>query len=489
MDPGRVLDTESLARQLKRAEKCLICVSGGADSVALLRAMCQWRGGARGLEALHVNHLVRGAAATADAEFCRDLCDRLGVVFHLREIAPLTRKPVGMTTEEYFRSERHARIIEVARSRGIAKAALGHTADDLAETFLMHLLRGSGLHGLSFSFSQDLGDLMLLRPLWQTPRRRVIEYLRALGQDYRDDESNASLEFTRNRIRHRLIPALESEFNPSVRDALRRAALVIALAEADLRVRARRALSRLGKPTAVGWEVQLAGLLRLPRILQMELCAEWLKRAGALAPSYRQIEAILRVAVADGTRSLNLSRGLSVVKDERRLVLVRSDATPDEGEGTEAEDRAVREALARESLMMNPDLPLARLTTPVALGDLRPGAIARVPVELLDGRRVIVEVRLVPDEQLPLGGPQGPDMAVAGGLMVRNRCPGDRVSPSVRLKSVLINDHVPFYLRDYLILVADAERCVRAVVGLPRLAARIRHGDGLRVEVHVRSAD
>ena len=483
MDPRRVLDSESLASGLKRGEKCLVCLSGGADSVALLRALLEWRGSARGLEALHVNHLVRGAAANADAEFCRDLCERLGVAFHVREITPLARKPVGMTTEEYFRAQRHGRIIEVAASRQIDKAALGHTADDLAETFLMHLLRGSGLHGLSFAFSQDLGGVTVLRPLWQTPRHRVLNYLRSLGQTFRDDESNASLEFTRNRIRHRLIPMLEAEFNPSVRDALRRAANLIALAEADLRGRARKALRRLGRTTSAGWEMQLAGFVRLPRILRMELCAEWLKAAGALSPSYRQIEAILRVAGSDGARSLHLSRGLMLVKEDERLVLIRSDELADDGEGTEAEDRVVRELLARESLAANPDLPLARMSAPVVLGKLRPGESAHLDVELLNGARMRLNIRLGRDEELPLGAD------VAGGhagpltLVVRNRRPGDRVSASVRLKSVLINDRVPFFLRDFLILVTDEAHGVRAVVGLPRLAARIRHTDRLRVEV------
>ena len=119
------------------------------------------------------------------------------------------------------RRARHEFFARVAERTGIQKLALAHTADDQVETFLLRLLRGAGVPGLVGIWPErQLGTLRVIRPLLKVRRAEVLEYLSARGLTYREDASNADTRFTRNRIRHELLPLLEREFNPAIRDVL-----------------------------------------------------------------------------------------------------------------------------------------------------------------------------------------------------------------------------------------------------------------------------
>jgi tRNA(Ile)-lysidine synthase len=121
---------------------------------------------------------------------------------------------------------RYEWLAKVARREGARLVATGHTAGDQAETVLFHLLRGSGLKGLrGIAPRRKLwGDLVLVRPLLRVTRSEVLEYLKARDLTYREDSSNNDISFTRNRIRHQLIPSLARNFNPGIVEALCRLA-------------------------------------------------------------------------------------------------------------------------------------------------------------------------------------------------------------------------------------------------------------------------
>jgi tRNA(Ile)-lysidine synthase len=193
-------------------------VSGGADSVALLRGLLD--AGAGPLTVAHFNHHLRGAESDADAEFVRELAASLRLPFRLggadvREIA------AGDNLEATARRLRYDWLAGL----GAGWVATGHTADDQAETVLHRIIRGAGLYGLRgiAASYRDPSRPKVVRPILAVTRADVLNYLHELGQPFREDATNADRAFTRNRIRHELLPLLKT-FNPQVVDVLGRLA-------------------------------------------------------------------------------------------------------------------------------------------------------------------------------------------------------------------------------------------------------------------------
>jgi len=206
----------------------VVAVSGGADSVALLRvfAALEQEDRPRELIVAHFNHRLR-AEAEDDARFVADLAGRLGLTIELgqAEVAALALEQ-GDGIEAAAREARYRFLEDVADRRRANFVATAHTADDQAETVLHRILRGTGVAGLQGIhdvrplFSRQ--DVYLIRPLRDIRRETVLEYLHWINQPYCDDISNLDPRFTRNRIRHQLLPLLEREYNRNVVEALLR---------------------------------------------------------------------------------------------------------------------------------------------------------------------------------------------------------------------------------------------------------------------------
>ena len=200
----------------------VLAVSGGADSVAMLRAMHLLRGDARAqLIVGHVHHGLRGRAADADADFVRKLCEQFDVPCHVGHVDGSTR---GDGVEAAARDARYEWLIELAQSQQATAVATAHTADDQAETIVHRIVRGTGISGLAgIPATRELApNITLVRPLLDCTRAQIEEYLAALEQPACEDETNRDVDLTRNRIRHELLPLLESQYNPQVRQALLR---------------------------------------------------------------------------------------------------------------------------------------------------------------------------------------------------------------------------------------------------------------------------
>src|SRR5712692_7499162 len=198
----------------------VVAVSGGPDSVALARALKELQP-ALNLEPLilaHLNHRLRGEESDEDESFVAKLVDALSdlgaaqvrLVTHRVDVGGQARRAKD-NLEKVARDVRYRWLAEVAREAGARWIATGHTADDQAETILHRLLRGAGLKGLrGIAENRPLaGDLRVIRPLLTVTRSEVLNYLQAQEQSFRQDSSNADLRFTRNRIRHELLPFLE----------------------------------------------------------------------------------------------------------------------------------------------------------------------------------------------------------------------------------------------------------------------------------------
>ena len=217
----------------------VVAVSGGSDSLALLHCLHRLSKGHRlHLHVAHLNHDFRGEEAYADARFVAAAAQELGLpaTVEERDVAAHQRERRVSSFEQAARELRYSFLAEVAARIGAAAVTAGHTADDQAETVLMHILRGAGLHGLRgmselspWPWPADGVELRLFRPLLQATKAETVAYCGALGLDYRDDTGNYLHRFTRNRVRHDLLPLLESEYNPGVRESLARLARTAAL--------------------------------------------------------------------------------------------------------------------------------------------------------------------------------------------------------------------------------------------------------------------
>ena len=193
----------------------VVAVSGGPDSVALLRALPA--AGVQQIVVAHLNHGLRAAESDGDEAFVADLANKLGMPFGRGRI-DLTAEAARDNLEATARRLRYDWLAAVATKTEASWVATGHTADDQAETVLFQLLRGTGLDGLAgIAESRPLAvGVQLVRPLLGVSRAEVIDYLRGLGQDYRTDATNADTSRTRSRIRHELLPLLARQYNPRV---------------------------------------------------------------------------------------------------------------------------------------------------------------------------------------------------------------------------------------------------------------------------------
>ncbi|MCX7706584.1 MAG: tRNA lysidine(34) synthetase TilS [Anaerolineae bacterium] len=441
-------------------ETVVVGVSGGPDSLCLLHLLQRLAPElALGLHVAHLNHGLRGPEADADAAFVTDLAAAWGLSFSLAKInvAALAEKG-GLSLEEAARHARYAFLAEVAGAIGASAIAVGHNADDQAETVLMHFLRGSGVAGLRGMLPRSpLGDyrlsgmadstllrstadrevstphstpppqcsLTLVRPLLAVSRAEVEAYCVVHGLTPRFDRSNEDTTFYRNRLRHELLPFLAT-YNPAIREVLTRTAEVMAGDFEILQTALAEAWAAVAVPAPPG-EVRfdLAGWRRLPIGLQRATVREAVHR---LRWSLRNINwehvdrAVWLGREGSTGQSATLAAGLALAVGYGAL------------------------RIADEGTSWTDDMP--QVTAPLHLPVVG-------TVELPGGW--FVTVRKLAASELPAGWDENRDPwtawldagAVGDELILRPRQPGERFRPhglgghSTRVNEFMINLKVP----------------------------------------------
>ncbi len=225
----RVLDFIRQHQLVPGDRKLLVAVSGGPDSVCLLHTLVNLQKELKvKLHLAHLNHQLRGAESEADADYVADLALKLGIpaTIERREVKGYQARE-RLSLEEAAREVRYSFLAEVAKSIGADRVAAGHTRDDHIETILMHLIRGTGTKGLRglqpyTEWKSKTGSLIIIRPLLEISHQETEDYCRQHKLRPRLDASNLSLSPLRNRVRHQLLPLLES-YNPRMAEALLRA--------------------------------------------------------------------------------------------------------------------------------------------------------------------------------------------------------------------------------------------------------------------------
>ncbi len=361
-------------RLVRPGERVGVAVSGGADSVALLRALAEVAPEVGiVLFVLHLNHQLRGSESDADRDFVAALAEQLDLDHLIVSIdVAASAKLWNLSLEAAGRRERYIFFQQAAAVFRLDCVATAHTRDDQAETVLLRLLRGAGTSGLAGIFrSCDLDALAdaplsaasrsflaskgkeillgakpmaetlsspppdryapppparLIRPLLATSRQQVEEYLLSLGQRFRHDASNLDPRFLRNRVRAELLPALERDYNPQLRQALCETAEIAAAENAFLDDLVSAAMGQPVKGTAAspeqGIDVPLfrAQPVALQRRILRRLC-----QPHGLALDFAQLEGLREFALAGRAGSIGLPRGFSaeVVRHKLRPLRLR----------------------------------------------------------------------------------------------------------------------------------------------------------------------
>lgn len=429
------LDMLGVARA---GEIVVIALSGGADSVALLRLFCALRE-ARGLQlhAAHLNHGIRGIAAEEDAAFVQTLCAHLRVPCTMGTAdVPARSRQLKTGLEDAARQERYTFLEGVRFQTGATYIALAHHMEDQAETVLLHLARGTGLAGLT---GMRALQGRLLRPLLGVRRGALRGYLSDIGQSWREDATNNDPTWARNHVRLRVLPEL-SRLNPSVVETIAGMAERLTWDEQCLQAE----LASLGlspaKETPYGAYMEHAGLAAAPEALRRRALRGVLAQHGPEGIEAAHIRALSKLVLGRPGEGCNLPQGWHAWRGLAHLHVMRPEA----------------------------NIVFQRWAVPLrhdGVTELPSGArmIARpaVPGELGDGVRTQVL-----------------DEAALHGAVIRVRLPGDAFHPlgatgSQSLKKALMDRHVDRPFRALTPLIAVGARILWIVGVLPSAEAAV----------------
>ena len=316
----RALRTRAL---LQPGQSVLVAVSGGPDSVALLSLLHElapaWN---FSLTVVHCNYGLRGAESDGDASFVAELCRRLKIPCVVKALQIPAREPGRSSSlQARARELRYQLFRDLVTELGIERVALGHTADDQAETVLLRMLRGAGLRGLG-GMPHRRGNLFV-RPLLAVTRREILSYLETKSVSFRTDSSNATSVYLRNRVRHELLPVMQS-LAPATVPLLARQADIV---REDDRLLERLAARRLVRATvnrdSQTLALDRAVLLKEEPALQRRMLRQAMRSLSPLAIGVRgDVVLSLLASLSAGRSGGSWTVGSLVVTSEQGLVRI-----------------------------------------------------------------------------------------------------------------------------------------------------------------------
>ena len=447
---SKVRETVNKYGLFRRGDGVVVGVSGGPDSLCLLHVLVRLQDEYRlRLHVAHLNHLIRGADADADAAFVAELAARWGLPATVEAIdVPAYAAEHRFSLEEAARRVRYQFLARVAQEVGAVSVAVGHNADDQVETIVMHWLRGSGLAGLRgmlpLSPLAPDSPLRLVRPLLEVTRSEIEAYCARHGLTPRFDRSNLDTTYFRNRLRLELIPYLET-YNPDIRRILRRMALVLADDYDYLRGELLRIWPQVVKEESL-------------QAITFDLAA-W----RALHPSLRR--ATLREAIRRLRRALRNIDWIHIENAHRALMDKGTGTRVTLPQGLELRIGYHDFIIAPEGYIPLPeDIPLLFVESlPVSIPGLTP----------LPDSQWVLETRILRPEDLPSQWDDNPDPWQAfldhertgSSLLLRRRLPGDRLRPlglggTKKLNELMIDVKIPAVWRNLWPILASPQGIV-----------------------------
>lgn len=440
--PVRVLRTIHRYGLVSSGDRVLVALSGGADSMALLHVLHELlpRLEATLAGVVHVHHGLRGDEADGDRDWCRDVAAGLGLPFREAQVAVSTEAQVrGWSIERTAHLLRHAALRETADELGADRIALGHTRDDQAETVVLRFLRGAGTRGMG-GMHPKRGRL--IRPLLETSRAHVEQFLAERGLTYREDASNVDVGIPRNRVRHEVLPLLVRVAGRRLPARLARQADLWRADEDWLEQSAAPWVARAVTRGASGWTLRLEILREAPEALRGRVLLAMARHLVGDRATARTAGDIERFTHLRGGRRGQLGRWAAVR----------------EGAQLHFEPVEAVEAEAEE--------PPQALRLPVP-GTGTWGPAGQVLTAVLADRR---SVHVAPDALGPSAAMVDAD-EVGEGLVVRAWRPGDAMRPiglggSQKLQDLFVNRKVPRAQRSRVPIVSTLDGRIVWVVGL-----------------------
>jgi tRNA(Ile)-lysidine synthase len=314
---------------MKPGDRLLVAVSGGADSVALLRLLLELRSELGVVLAVaHFNHGLRGDRADADESFVADLAKHhhLQIYVEHQQVAEHAAAH-KISLESAGHKLRYEWLAKIAIENRLDSVATAHTLNDQAETVMMKFLRGSGTKGLAGIYPEMVRGqekkVRFIRPLLRTTRTEIEAYLESLDQSWREDESNLDRHFRRNRIRHELFPLLERDYNPNIRRVLSE---VGEISRAEEKYWTRETEAALRKVRLGPQRLRLRGFAELDLALQRRVLKSFLDWQNT-ASDFHHIEAVRRCALG-GPAQLDLTNGWVARREGDVLVVTHPEREP-----------------------------------------------------------------------------------------------------------------------------------------------------------------
>ena len=441
---------------LAPGKRLVVAVSGGPDSLAMLYALHHLRDTLDlRLHGAHLDHGLRGDASKADAQFVAETFRRLSIPFTLEEAdVPTFRQEHRLSLEEAARELRYAFLSRVVAKQGADATALGHTGNDQAETVLMRILRGTGLAGLRGMAAVtrracDGGEIVLVRPLLGVSRRETADYCRALKLEPRQDESNLSLELTRNRVRMELLPLLEG-YNPAVLDALVRLSSTAAQDMAYIEAQVDKVWHETVREDGNGVVLNRAAFSQLAPALQSHLLRRAVLAVKGNLNDVEQghVDDMARLMAGPAGKSLDLPGGLRFAVSYTGALLRSKEREP-----------CSLPALDGQHRLQIPGETLLRGWSVVATILDQQGQPTEVPDFNREAPEICTRSHSACLDYDSLGGE----------LWVRSRAPGDRFQPlgmpqDKKLQDFMVDSKIPRPWRDRVPLVVSP-RGIAWVVG------------------------
>ena len=324
-----------LSRELyiDNSYKIIAAVSGGVDSVVLLDILYNLSQKIGfNLSVAHFNHKIRPKTSDIDEQFVINLSKYYKLEVHtasgkVKEYA----KKNAISVETAARVLRYNFFEKVSRTINADLLATAHTQDDNTETFFMNIFRGSGLTGLSGipRVRQLIKNVRVIRPLIDISKNDLIEYAKLRNLQWREDESNDWLDYTRNKIRHKLIPTLEAEFSPSIKDNVQRITKFLQGTDEFIQERVSEVSDLIiSRETNENYKIKINILNSNNQFIQGEIISRFLKKDLDIPQvNYTQIEGILKLKDKETGSIFAIDKFWTCVKDRKEL-LFRKNLSP-----------------------------------------------------------------------------------------------------------------------------------------------------------------
>lgn len=459
----------------EEGERILVAVSGGPDSVALLHILREVnRSFNLKLTVVHLDHGLRGETSREDAQWVKSLAKRLNIpcIAGKRDLDIDTRTG-SRSLEEVARIARYEFFSEISKKTGVRTLALGHHADDQAETVLLKLLRGcspTGLGGMRLSRME--GNLRIIRPLLAFRRSEILEYLNMIGETFRQDLSNQDCRFLRNRIRHELIPLIENHYNPKIREILVHLSRLVQEQNEYLKDRIEKIFPRVTTQSKDGILIDCRRLQRLSRYEQGEVLRKIFWRTGVKNLHRDYFRDLQQLMAGPSGRRLILPGGITALHQYNTLKI------------TTGEVRFRPRIFPPRKISIPGEEIIDELQTKVVIRHYHCPQLKKLskPVDLAGYWKSYPEnggIKEYLDQE-----------SVFPPLIIRTRLPGDRYRPlsmtgSRKLKEIFIDAKVPLSLRESIPLIEDSHGIIWLAGYRPAHRCRVKKSTKKIMEINL----